>query len=109
MQDDPTLGGFVVAGGYVDFIATKSRGPHTSSLIKVPWQDGAVTPSIGANGVTPEAMITAAIDRLKCFQETRLKCRETEVAIMKLEEAHHWLLARIEDRRSRGVLNTNEV
>ena len=73
------------------------------------WQDGVIDPNKGANGVTVEAVIDAAIGRLRAYQDTKFKCRENALAITALEEARNWLGMRREERFKRGVLNTHLV
>ena len=109
--EDQTEGGVIVAGGDVVFRASRVSGKILKSdvLIQVPWQDGVVDPNNGANGVTVEAMVEATIARLQAFQTTRFECRESSLAITKLEEALHWLIARREERFNRDVLNTHIV
>jgi len=59
-------------------------------------------------GVTDQAVLSVLIDRMKCFNAGPYGCRENALALTKMEEALHWMRARAEERRSRGVLGKNE-
>jgi len=56
-----------------------------------------------------EDLIAMVIDRLQSFQESEYKCRESAVAITKLEEALMWLRKRTQDREDLGVEGTHTV
>jgi hypothetical protein len=58
------------------------------------------------NGVTDEALLAVVVDRLRSFQGGEFRCRESAIAITKLEEALHWLDARSKDRKARAVEGT---
>lgn len=64
---------------------------------------------VGVNGITTEAMLAIALDRLECFQRGAYKCRENALAITKIEEALLWLGHRSNDRERRGVEGTKEL
>lgn len=79
-------------------------GGQTTGLgIQIDWQDGALGEGNPPNGAFVEGVIAAAIDRLQAFQNQKTTCRENALAITKLEEALHWLNARTENRKARGV------
>ena len=60
----------------------------------------------GVNGCFHEDLIAIVIDRLQSFQNGDFACRENSNAIIKLEEALHWLNHRTNDRQKRGVEGT---
>lgn len=59
------------------------------------------------NGTTNEEVLAMLINRLQ-FLGQKLPSRETSLAITKLEEALHWLNARTQERKARGVEGTPE-
>lgn len=63
-------------------------------------------PQNGLNGIFVEDLIAVCIHRLQGFLNGPLASRETSLAVTKLEEAKHWLLARQSDREQRGVIHT---
>lgn len=54
-------------------------------------------------GVQSEQLLIALIDRTKKLND-KFPCRENELAITKMEEALHWLEARVKERIERGVM-----
>ena len=76
--------------------------------LQVLSQNGAVGPAPGTrNGAFVEDLIDATVQRLEFYQEhEQWRCRENALAITKLEEANHWLIARRQDRLDRGVYGT---
>lgn len=62
----------------------------------------------GINGCQVDTIIEAA--KLILFGlNKKLPCRETSLAITKLDEALHWLEHRYRDRETRGVEGTQQV
>lgn len=61
-------------------------------------EDGSMTP-----GLQSEQLLIALIDRHKKLNE-RFSSREGALAITKMEEALHWLEARVKERVNRGVM-----
>ena len=59
-------------------------------LCKIHFQQGALDEK-GPNGVLNEDLLLAIIDRVESFQNSKLKCRENEIALEKLNEALFWL------------------
>lgn len=59
-------------------------------------------PALGVNGLTVEALLAIAVDRLRYYQR-EMPCRENACAITKIEEAQMWLLKRTREREERGV------
>lgn len=54
------------------------------------------------NGTTLEEMLRVSIERLQDLN-SRLPCRESSLALTKMQEALMWLNARTADRVARGV------
>lgn len=73
----------------------------------IKFQKGAVKENI-LNGCFQEDLIVICIDRLRSFQNGPFACRENELALIKLEEALHWLNHRTADRQNRGVEGKNK-
>jgi hypothetical protein len=69
-------------------------------------QNGPVK-EVGQNGCQVDALIDAARWILVGFQK-QVPCRETAIAITKLEEAMLWLMARRLERESRKVEGTSQ-
>jgi len=80
------------------------------------FQNGPITKPQDMNGITNEALIAVAIDRMRGFQFGRkpdgsfdesvrgkYACRENALALTHLEEALMWLQKRTRDRMARGV------
>ena len=84
----PTVGN--AAGLLIDF--------HTG-----PMEDGDYP-----KGISNEVLLVILGDRLAQFQKGRLACRETAIALTKLQEAAMWLQKRTRDRQARGVEGTNQ-
>lgn len=64
--------------------------------------DGTVIP-----GLQSEQLLLALIDRHKKLN-TKFPSREGSLAITKMEEALHWLEARVKERTARGVMGKLE-
>jgi hypothetical protein len=77
-------------------------------LQEISFQNGPIK-EVGVNGVMNEDLISIVIDRLQGFQSGDFKCRENEMALIKLEEALMWLRKRTNDRESRGVEGTSVI
>lgn len=75
--------------------------------INLDFQNGPIA-EVGVNGVTQEVLLAIVIDRLRSFQAGSYACRENALALTKLEEAQHWLLARTRARMARGVEGTHQ-
>lgn len=78
------------------------RGPGLS----IDWQDGPLSTDGGQNGALVEDVLVVVLQRLEAYNETASRCRENSLAITKVEEALHWLKARLDDRSLRDVLGT---
>ena len=80
----------------------------SQEFLEVCFQDGPIKEA-GVNGVHNEDLIAIVIDRLEGFQNGQYGCPENALAMIKLEEALHWLRHRTEQRERRGVEGTHEV
>lgn len=74
-------------------------------LVEIGFQDGGIKEA-GVNGITQEALLAIVIDRLRGFQSGPFSCRESAIALTKVEEALMWLHKRTRDRIARGVEGT---
>ena len=74
-------------------------------LDRVVARQGNITPDQDPqlNGITPEALIAAAIAPVKIFQDGKFACAENALAIEKAKEAIEALASRRRDRVKRGV------
>lgn len=102
VMDNPGAGG----ANHLYRISGFDDGNGDAVLIK--FQNGPIAEA-GVNGVTQEALIAICVDRLRSFQAGQYACRENAIALTKLEEAQHWLLARTKARVARGVEGTHKV
>jgi len=65
--------------------------------LEINWQDGPLgrgDARLKPNGAFVETVISAALQRIQYYQESKFKCRENALAVTKLEEALHWLNSR---------------
>lgn len=76
------------------------------SLIAITWQDGPVKEK-GRNGVQVEDVIEVLEERLAELNKPPYACRETAIAVTKLQEARLWLLERTRNRTGRAVEGTS--
>lgn len=60
-----------------------------------------------ANGTTNEEVLRVLINRFQ-YLNAQIPCRENSIVITKLEEALMWVNKRTEDRKNRGVLQTDK-
>ncbi len=74
----------------------------------ISFQNGPIK-EFGVNGCHQEDLLAIVLDRLQSFQDGDFKCRENEIAIIKLEEAMHWLNHRTDKRIRRGVEGKNII
>jgi len=89
------------AGGYVRGIG-----------IIIDWQEGPLgrdEERIKPNGAFVETVISAALQRIRHYQDGKFSCRENAIAITKLEEALLWLNKRTQDREDREVEGTHKI
>jgi hypothetical protein len=73
----------------------------------IDFQNGPIAES-GINGVSNEALLAIVEDRLADFQSGLYSCRETAIALMKIQEAMMWLQKRTRNRVARGVEGTSQ-
>jgi hypothetical protein len=90
--------------------ANESPSGYRSIYMRLPviFQNGTL-PEVGVNGVTEQALLAILIDRLQGFQKGPFACRESALALTKLEEAMHWMHARTRERTERGVEGKHEA
>lgn len=62
---------------------------------------------VGVNGCQVDALVRFVRSTLQAFN-SKLLCRETALAITKLQEAEFWLEARTRDRKARSVEGTEK-
>ena len=79
-----------------------AKGEDLHLVIDIRFQEGPLT-HVGANGCQLEDVIDVLVARLQGFQRGPFRCRENELAIIKLEEARLWLSQRNWTRQSQGV------
>lgn len=80
--------------------------------LNIDWQNGPLgrdADRLVPNGAFVETVISACVQRLEYFQNSKFKCRENAIAITKLEEALHWLEHRTKNREARKVEGTHTV
>lgn len=88
--------------------ATDGAGYHASYAREVIlFQNGPIKES-GVNGITSEAFLAIAIDRLRSFQAGPFACRENAIALTHFEEGLMWLQRRTVARIKRGVEGTHQ-
>lgn len=97
---------------YNDPDGNPAGGLTTGIGLRVEWQNGPLGRGenrIEPNGAFVEGVISAALGRLKYYQDSQFACRENALAITKLEEALHWCQARTAAREERQVEGTHTV
>jgi hypothetical protein len=75
--------------------------------VRIDFQNGPLKEN-APNGLSIEALLAIAEDRLLGFQSGEYACRENALALTKLQEAMMWLHKRTRDRMARGVEGTNQ-
>lgn len=79
-----------------------------TAVAKIHFQEGPIK-EVGVNGIANEDALAMVLCRLQAFQEGPYKCKENEMAIVKLEETLMWLRARTNSRVNRGVEGTSNL
>ena len=77
---------------------------NPSPFIDVKFQNGPIKEH-GVNGCQVDEVLQLCVEKLQEFNR-RLPCRETSLAITKVEEALHWLDHRTRRRLAEGVEGT---
>jgi hypothetical protein len=98
--DEPGLGG----ANHV-YEISYDTGNTGGKVLTVPFQNGGIK-DVGVNGISIEALLAIAADRLKSFQSGQFSTRENAVALTHIETAMLWLHKRTHDRMRRGVEGT---
>lgn len=89
-------------GACHEYRVVTSGFPGIVELCRVSFQNGPIKEGY-ANGVQNEDLLAIVIDRLQHFQKGQFACGENASALLKLQEALHWLDHRTADRKKRGV------
>lgn len=97
---------FVISDG------TPTGGYCHGTGLNIIWQDGALgrgNDRKEPNGAFVEGVISAAIQRLECYQNSKFKCDHNAVALVHLYSALEALEARTASREKRNVEGTHKV
>ncbi|MEE9458256.1 MAG: hypothetical protein V3V84_00670 [Candidatus Bathyarchaeia archaeon] len=78
----------------------------TGNKIEIILQNGVISKN-GVNGCQIDDVLILCKEILIKLNN-QLSCRETEIAITKVQEAIHWLIERKRDRQQRGVEGREE-
>ncbi len=83
-------------------------GNSTGIGFNFEWQDGPFQGPDGTEqtGAVVTDVLKAVCQRLEAYKNSPSSCRENSLAITHIEEAMHWLDARLRNREQRGVLGT---
>ena len=96
-----------------DVNGNPAGGSVKGTGLDIQWQNGPLGriedgTRIEPNGAFVETVISAALQRIEYYQESKFNCRENAIAITKLEEALLWLNKRTMDREQRKVEGTHK-
>jgi len=97
---------------YLDAEGNPSGGKTMARGIDITWQCGPLGQGkdrIEPNGAFVEDVISAALDRLQYYQDSKFACDENGRVISNLHDALAWLTIRTEKRKQRGVEGTHQV
>jgi hypothetical protein len=107
VADEPGQGGanhvYVVSVSSSTTLKVSPGVEHT-----ITFQNGPIG-EVGINGLTQEVLLAIVIDRLRSFQQGAFACNENAQALVKIEEALHWLQQRTIKRMRRGVEGTQNL
>ncbi len=84
----------------------ENNNPDIGEFGHILFQNGPIK-EFGVNGCHQEDLLAIVIDRLRSFQAGEFSCPENNLALIKLEEAMHWLNCRTNSRINRGVEGTS--
>lgn len=95
---------------------TDNHGNPTGGFVngtglKITWQDGPLGRDgdrIDPNGAFVETVLSAALQRIEFYQDSKFRSKENAMAITKIEEALLWLNKRTQDREERKVEGTHK-
>jgi len=90
----------------VDVNSNPTGGSVTGVGLNINWQDGPLgrgEERIEPNGAFVETVISACVERLEFYQESKFNCGTSEEAIASLNNALASLESRTRDREQRGV------
>lgn len=97
---------------YTDINGNPAGGYAKGTGIDILWQNsplGRGEELIEPDGAFVETVIQIVIDRLQFYQSGKFSCQENAIAIIKLQEALHWLNHRTTDREKRSVEGTHII
>ena len=97
---------------WIDLEDNPSGGFVKGVGLEINWQDGPLgrgETRKEPNGAFVETIISAAIQRLKFFQESKFNCPENQDAIGSLTAALECLELRTKNRENAGIEGTHEV
>ena len=112
--DEPGFGGghhrYDITGFVTGGNPAATAGGYVSDFSRLPiiFQNGTIA-EVGVNGVTIEALLAIAVDRLRCFQAGPFNCPENAMALGHFEAGLEALKKRTRERMGRGVEGKLEV
>jgi hypothetical protein len=83
------------------------NGDQSIRLATINFQNGPIQEH-GVNGIQMEDLLAICAHRLRGFQAGPFACNSNEQALQHIVSALHWLDARTQDRKQRGVEGTNQ-
>ncbi len=104
VMDEPGQGGACHEYQIQQLMTTTDR---IGEIHEIRFQNGPIQ-EFGVNGISGEALLAIVEDRLIGFQAGQFACRESAVALTKIQEAMMWLQKRTLDRMKRGVEGANQ-
>lgn len=107
IDDDSGAGGASHKYSVIE-AGVSATGSASSKFASISFQNGPIGEH-GVNGCHNEDLLAIVLHRLQCFQSGAFPCKENEMAILKIEEAIHWLNSRTRDRQKRGVEGKSEI
>ncbi len=95
-----------------DYDGNPTGGNVAGVGLNIEWQNGPLGRGgerLDPNGAFVETVISAVIQRIDFFQQSKFKCRENAIALTHLETALLWLEKRTKDREKRQVEGTHNI